>query len=73
MSTFQRGDKNIANASGQVVREDMEDTLKATAANNFGPLSNHNYKVIDVVKTLSKAWENSQWEIRKTNQNIESR
>ena len=40
MSTFQRGDKNIANASGQVVREDMEDTLKATAANNFGPLSN---------------------------------
>ena len=35
---------------------------------NFGPLSNHNYKVIDVVKTLSKAWENSQWEIRKTNQ-----
>ena len=39
MSTFQRGDKNIANASGQVVREDMEDTLKATAANNFGPLS----------------------------------
>ena len=37
MSTFQRGDKNIANASGQVVREDMEDTLKATAANNFGP------------------------------------
>ena len=39
MSTFQRGDKNIANASGQVVREDMEDTLKATAANNFGPRS----------------------------------
>tara|TARA_R100000234_G_scaffold119202_1_gene101488 strand:+ start:1043 stop:2254 length:1212 start_codon:yes stop_codon:yes gene_type:complete len=38
MSTFQRGDKNIANASGQVVREDMQDTLKATAANNFGPL-----------------------------------
>ena len=37
MSTFQRGDKTIANASGQVVREDMEDTLKATAANNFGP------------------------------------
>ena len=29
----------MANASGQVVREDMEDTLKATAANNFGPLS----------------------------------
>lgn len=39
MSTFQRGNKNIDNASGQVVREDMEDTLKATAANNFGPLS----------------------------------
>jgi len=39
MSTFQRGDKNIANASGQVVREDMEDTVKATAANNFGPRS----------------------------------
>ena len=39
MSPFQRGDKNIANASGQVVREDMEDTLKATAANNFGPRS----------------------------------
>ena len=39
MSTFQRGDKTIANASGQVVREDMEDTLKATAANNFGPRS----------------------------------
>ena len=37
MSTFQRGDKTIANASGQVVREDMENTLKATAANNFGP------------------------------------
>ena len=39
MSTFQRGDKTIANASGQVVREDMENTLKATAANNFGPRS----------------------------------
>ena len=39
MSTFQKPNKNIDNASGQVVREDMEDTLKAVAAHNYGPLS----------------------------------
>jgi len=35
---------------------------------NFGPPSNCNYKVIDVVKELSKQWPNSSWEINK-NQN----
>lgn len=37
--TQQVPNKVIANASGQVVRLDIENTLKATAANNFGPLS----------------------------------
>ena len=37
---------------------------------NFGPLSNNNYKVIDVVKTLSKAWKNSRWEISQMNQSF---
>lgn len=37
--TQQVPNKNIDNASGQVVRLDIENTLKATAANNFGPLS----------------------------------
>ena len=32
---------------------------------NFGPLSNSNHKVIDVVKKLSKSWNNSSWEINK--------
>ena len=32
---------------------------------NFGPLSNANYKVIDVVKELSKNWEDSSWELSK--------
>tara|TARA_B100000242_G_scaffold265989_1_gene214501 strand:+ start:149 stop:1234 length:1086 start_codon:yes stop_codon:yes gene_type:complete len=35
---------------------------------NFGPLSNANHKVIDVVKELSKNWERSKWEIN-TNKN----
>ncbi len=30
---------------------------------NFGPLSNSNYKVIDVVEELSKSWEKSKWKI----------
>ena len=30
---------------------------------NFGPPSNFNYKVIDLVKELSNAWEGSSWEI----------
>ena len=32
---------------------------------NFGPLSNSNHKVIDIVKKLSKSWKNSSWEINK--------
>tara|TARA_R100000231_G_scaffold91014_1_gene68675 strand:+ start:1819 stop:3030 length:1212 start_codon:yes stop_codon:yes gene_type:complete len=39
VSTFQRGTKDIENASGLVVREDMQDTIKAVAAHNYGPLS----------------------------------
>ena len=39
MSTFQKPNKNIDNASGLVVCEDMEATLKAVAAHNYGPLS----------------------------------
>jgi len=39
MSTFQKTNKNIDNASGQVVREDVEDTVKAVAAHNYGPLA----------------------------------
>ena len=35
---------------------------------NFGPLSNANYNVIDVVKELSKNWESSKWKIS-TNKN----
>ena len=31
---------------------------------NFGPSSGSNYKVIDVVKELSKSWEESNWEIQ---------
>ena len=31
---------------------------------NFGPSSNSNYKVIDVVKELSKNWEESNWEVQ---------
>lgn len=30
---------------------------------NFGPPSNANYKVIDVVKELGKKWDNASWEI----------
>ena len=30
---------------------------------NFGPLSSANFKVIDVVKELSKNWGNARWEI----------
>ena len=30
---------------------------------NFGPSSNDNYKVIDVVSQLSKKWDNSTWKI----------
>ena len=33
----QVGNKNIDNASGQVVRLDMQNTLQAVATNNFGP------------------------------------
>ena len=32
---------------------------------NFGPLSNSNHKVIEIVKKLSKSWKNSYWEINK--------
>ncbi len=32
---------------------------------NFGPLSNSNYKVIEVVKKLSESWSSSKWEIAK--------
>ena len=32
---------------------------------NFGPLSNSNHNVIEVVKKLSQNWENSKWEITK--------
>jgi len=39
VSTFQRGTKDIENASGLVVREDMQDTIKSVAAHNYGPLS----------------------------------
>ena len=31
---------------------------------NFGPSSNSNYKVIDVVKELSKSWGESNWEVQ---------
>ena len=33
---------------------------------NFGPSSNDNYKVIDVVRELSKKWEGSKWHINKS-------
>jgi len=32
---------------------------------NFGPPSNYNYTVIELVKELSKKWEDSSWEITK--------
>ena len=35
--TNQVGNKNIDNASGAVVRVDLQNTIAATAANNFGP------------------------------------
>lgn len=37
--SFQVGDKNIANASGQVVRLDLQNTIKAVANNNFGQMA----------------------------------
>ena len=37
--SFQVGNKNIDNASGQVVRTDIQNTIKAVAANNFGQRS----------------------------------
>ena len=37
---------------------------------NFGPLSNHNYKVLDVVRELSKSWENPRWEVIQENENF---
>jgi len=41
---------------------------------NFGPPSNFNYKVIDIVKELSKDWEGSKWEIsQKKNEYSESK
>ena len=30
---------------------------------NFGPLSNSNYKVIDLVKELASNWKDARWEI----------
>ena len=36
MTSFQVGNKNIDNASGQVVRTDIENTFAAVASNNFG-------------------------------------
>ncbi len=36
----QAGNKNIDNASGQVVRLDIENTLKTVATHNFGPRNN---------------------------------
>jgi len=36
---------------------------------NFGPLSNSNHEVLNVVKELSKNWEKSKWEINNKNQN----
>ena len=36
---------------------------------NFGPLSNSNHKVIDVVQELSKNWEKSKWKIINNNKN----
>ena len=36
---------------------------------NFGPPSNFNYQVIDVVKELSKKWINSSWEIKEKQNN----
>ena len=35
--SFQVGNKNIDNASGQVVRLDIQNTIKTVANNNFGP------------------------------------
>ena len=32
---------------------------------NFGPLTNSNYSVIDLVKELSKHWNNSKWVLKK--------
>ena len=40
------------------------DNLISGESFNFGPPSNSNYKVIDVVKELSKNWSNSKWEIK---------
>ena len=37
MSNNQVGNKNIDNASGQVVRLDIQNTIKAVATHNFGP------------------------------------
>ncbi len=36
---------------------------------NFGPLSNSNHEVIDVVQELSKNWEKSKWKIINNNKN----
>ena len=37
---------------------------------NFGPPSNANYRVIDVVKALSKNWIDSKWEIKTNKDNF---
>ena len=37
---------------------------------NFGPSSNCNYKVIDVVKKLSEKWNKSSWEIKNNGNNF---
>ena len=36
---------------------------------NFGPPSNFNYQVIDVVKELSKKWNDASWEINEKQNN----
>ena len=38
--SFQVGNKNIDNASGQVVRLDIENTIKTVANNNYGSRNN---------------------------------
>ena len=45
-------------------RLNLDDSISGQAF-NFGPSSNANYKVIEVVKKLSKSWSNSKWEIVK--------
>ena len=46
--------------------------ISSGEAYNFGPASNQNYTVLEVVKEMSKYWEKVQWEVKENDKFEES-